>query len=177
MLNAPTCFLHAVISQLLFSKACDIHSNSVQQMPMHALKITTWQFLGKRDPNTWQNPPPFLQSHLISAEPDLETCVTLAPQGGKTQTSAGLLFFLRFPWGCPVLSQVYFVNVWWDLISCLHSPYLVAVVTNSLRLCTFISSQGKAVWENLHPNWVEDEHGYSEKSWDKVHGRGAGWDT
>lgn len=135
---------------------------SLQRMLLHALK-DHHTAVPRGDPNTLQNPPPFLQSHLISAEPDFETSVTLAPQGGKTPTSAGLLFSLCVPWGCPVLNQVYFVTVQWVLISCLCSPYLAAVLTHSLRLHTFISSQGKAVWRNLHPHWVKNEHGILSK--------------
>lgn len=173
MLYASTCSLHRVISQLLLAKHA-MHNQTVCTSQHMHWKTTEWQFPGKKDLNTWQNPWRFLQNHLISTEYDFETHVTLASEESKTQTSAGLLFSLHVSWGCPVLNQIYFANVPWDLISCVHTLYLVASGRWSLRLCTFISSQGKAVWGN-NPHWVQDEHGCSAKLWDEGYGR-AGWD-
>lgn len=172
MLNALACFFHTVISQIVFSNACYAHSNSLQWTLLHTLRHHHMAVPRGGKPKHLANPPPLLQSHLISAKPDIETCTTLAPQGGKTQISAGLLFFLCVPWGCPDLNKVYFINDQWDLISCLHSPFPVAVVTHSLRLCTFIPSQGKAVWGNLHPHWV-DETG----EWNRILSKIMRWGT
>lgn len=117
-----------------------------------------------------------LHLQAISSQCQLKLTLRLAwhwlpgEVGNKPQQD--FYFPLHVPWGCPVLKCAYFINIQWDLISCLHSPYLVAVVTHSSGLHTFISSwQYKLLGSSRGPNEKQSEEPacsqrYSAKPWD-----------
>lgn len=62
-------FLTQSYFSVAFSNASSAQSNSLQHKPTHLLKDHHMAIPGK-SLNTWKNPPPFLQSHLISTEHD-----------------------------------------------------------------------------------------------------------
>lgn len=141
----PNLLLTENYFSVAFSKACNARSNSLQHKPTHVLKDHHMAVSSKR---AWI---PGKIHHLLSKPISSQLNMTFRLTGfqrSKTQTSAGLLFSLHVSWGCPVLNQTYFANVPWVLISCVHPPHLVVSGRCSLRLCTVISFQGKAVWGN-----------------------------
>ena len=119
----PISYTQLFLSYFLAKHA--MPTQTVCSMPVHALKDHCMAVPRGERPkhlakSTTSSPKP---SHL-SWSSLWDLCNT-GSQGGKTQTSAGLLISFHVPWGCPVLNQVYFVNVQWDLISCLHSPHIL----------------------------------------------------